>query len=262
MTGGFGPTPLPIELAHQLVALNDRAVEVVWVTSWHEMANTLLDACGIATRLRCHPTVNDDTVNDKWQFVVTELPRDPAPFVWIDDQQITPSTWRWAATCGVANLLVHTNRYHGLTPSTWSAVIDWLQGKTGGDLSHIGGPAGTRQGARATMHSWFAEIATESWEPAADRSLPYQPESPALSSFDRGCASFHPQRRSDDPPEGNVWTLRNGELLDTPERFFDWLGRYYRDHVEPTEPGSLDRLEQSRCIIEQRANQRLRRSHN
>lgn len=112
------------------------------------------------------------------------------------------------------------------------------------------------------MHSWFAEITTEPWKPAADRSLPYQSESPALLSFDRGCAPFHPQRRSDDPSEGNVWTLRNGERLDTPERFFDWLGCYYRDHVEPTEPGSLDRLEESRRIIEERVNQRLRRSHN
>lgn len=140
MTGGFGPTSLPIELAHQLVALNDDGIEVVWVTSWHEMANTLLDACGIATRLWCHPTADDDTVKDKWQFVVTELQRDPTPFVWIDDQQITPSTQRWAATCGVANLLVHTNRYVGVTPTTWSTtVIDWLQEQSGGDLSHIGG---------------------------------------------------------------------------------------------------------------------------
>ena len=73
---------------------------------------------------------------------------------------------------------------------------------------------------------------------------------------------FHPPRRSDEPPDRNVWTLRNGERLDTPERFFDWLECHYRDHVDAQEPGILDRLLHRRSVVELTANQRLRRSLN
>lgn len=40
----------------------------------------------------------------------------PSRFVWIDDREVTPSTWRWVAGCGVPNLLVQPNRFHGVTP--------------------------------------------------------------------------------------------------------------------------------------------------
>ena len=73
---------------------------------------------------------------------------------------------------------------------------------------------------------------------------------------------FHPPRRSDDAPDENVWTLKNGERLDAPERFFDWLECHYRDHVEAREPGALDRLVACRRTTELKANQRHRRSHN
>lgn len=71
-----------------------------------------------------------------------------------------------------------------------------------------------------------------------------------------------PPPRSDDPPEGNVWTLKNGERLETPELFFDWMECYYRDNVEGEEPGSLDRLIESRRVIGLKVFLRLRQSHN
>ncbi len=64
------------------------------------------------------------------------------------------------------------------------------------------------------------------------------------------------------PSDGNVWTLKYGERLDTPERFLDWLECHYRDHVEAREPGALDRLVACRRTMEVKSNQRRRRSHN
>jgi hypothetical protein len=86
------------------------------------------------------------------------------------------------------------------------------------------------------MSDWFRDITTTAWNPNKRRLSPARPESPAPAGLI--AMPFHPPRRSDDPPDGNVWTLRNGERLDTPERFFDWLECLYRDDVEAREPGA------------------------
>ncbi len=111
------------------------------------------------------------------------------------------------------------------------------------------------------MSDWFRAITTNAWDPAMRRASPTRPESPARTGLS-ATMPFHPPPRSDDPPDGNVWTLKNGERLDTPERFLDWLECHYRDHVEAREPGALDRLVACRRTMEVKSNQRRRRSHN
>jgi len=111
------------------------------------------------------------------------------------------------------------------------------------------------------VSDWFRDITTSAWDPAKRRASPARPEWPALACIS-ATMPFHPPRRSDDAPDENVWTLKNGERLDTPERFFDWLECHYRDHVEAREPGALDRLVACRRTTELKANQRHRRSHN
>ena len=75
-------------------------------------------------------------------------------------------------------------------------------------------------------------------------------ESPAPTDTDT--SDFRPPRRSDAPLKGDVTTLNNGERLDTPERFFDFLECYTRDHPDPKQPDLADRLGTSRRRIEQR----------
>lgn len=111
------------------------------------------------------------------------------------------------------------------------------------------------------MSDWFQHVATSAWDPAKQPMSPARPGSPAPDGL-RATMPFHPPRRTDDAPDGNVWTLRNGERLDTPERFFDWLECHYRDHVASQESRALDRLVECRRTVELRANQRWRRSHN
>jgi hypothetical protein len=48
-----------------------------WLTTWHEMANGVLDDVGVNARFRRHPQSEDLDVNARWQFVVTELRRHP-----------------------------------------------------------------------------------------------------------------------------------------------------------------------------------------
>ncbi len=110
------------------------------------------------------------------------------------------------------------------------------------------------------MNEWFREIATSAWDPIGPAASPTK-ESPASACL--GAAlPFRPSRRPDDPRDGNVWTLRNGECLDTPERFFDWLECYQRDHIAEQGPRALDRLVECRRTVEVRANQRRHRLQN
>jgi len=111
------------------------------------------------------------------------------------------------------------------------------------------------------MSDWFRAITTSAWDPAKRRESPTRRESSAPAGLS-AMMPFHPPPRSDDPPDGNHWTLKNGERLDTPERFFDWLECHYRERIEAREPGALDRLVACRRTVEVRANQRRRRSHN
>lgn len=107
------------------------------------------------------------------------------------------------------------------------------------------------------MSDWFRGITTGEWTP---RTSP-QSESPAEGDG-MSTMAFHPPRPSEHRTKGNVWTLRNGERLDTPERFFDWLECWYRDDAVACESGDLDRLINRRRAVETRANQRLQRSIN
>lgn len=109
-TLGLGPTPIPVELAHSLVALDKTDVEVVWMTSWHARADWLLEAVGIDDVLRSTDWESTSTVTDlKWMIVAAETSRDSVPFVWIDDAEINPQTWHWRASLDVPNLLVRPN---------------------------------------------------------------------------------------------------------------------------------------------------------
>ena len=69
--------------------------------------------------------------------VAAESARDGAPFTSIDDVEVDPQTWRWASTLDVPSLLIRTNRYRWLTPSTWRGVLLWLQDFTDADLSDL-----------------------------------------------------------------------------------------------------------------------------
>lgn len=109
------------------------------------------------------------------------------------------------------------------------------------------------------MTDWLRGLTTVAWNGRRSRPGSTTPEGDeSQAPTDASTSVFRPPRRSDAPPEGNVTTLNNGERLDTPERFFDFLECYTRDHPDPTQPDLADRLGTSR----RRAEQRRRRSYN
>lgn len=124
-TLGLGPTRIPIELSYGLCDLHrSGAVEVVWLTSWQERANWLLEAVGVTETFRA---VRLSSSTTKWSHVIAETYRDRVPFVWVDDREINPSTMSWAIeACDAPNLLVCTNGLHDLTPPIWQAIVRWL----------------------------------------------------------------------------------------------------------------------------------------
>ncbi len=134
---GLGPTPVPRELTAGLAALDQAGIEVVWTTTWHQNANLLLPKAGTDAAFRTTDFETWHSVTDwKWAFVSAESERDQLPFVWIDDREITPSTWRWASSLPSPQCrLVRTNRFHGLTPDAWADTLAWIEEKTGQDLS-------------------------------------------------------------------------------------------------------------------------------
>jgi hypothetical protein len=104
------------------------------------------------------------------------------------------------------------------------------------------------------MTDWYHGLTTAAWSDRAQATFQCAETS---ARGDADTAAFRPPRRSDAPPEGNVNTLANGERLDTPQRFFDFLECFFRDH-HPDRPDLADGLATSR----HRAEQRRRRSHN
>ena len=52
---GLGPTPVPVELAQGLVALDRTEIEVVWLTSWQAFADELLPVVDIDAAFRDGP---------------------------------------------------------------------------------------------------------------------------------------------------------------------------------------------------------------
>jgi hypothetical protein len=101
------------------------------------LQDALIPKAGIDTAFRTTDFETWHGVTDwKWAFVTAETERDQRPFVWIDDREITPSTWRWSSSLASPPCrLVRTNRFHGLTPDAWADSLAWIEEATGSDVT-------------------------------------------------------------------------------------------------------------------------------
>lgn len=150
----FNETPMPTGLLDQLGAL--QGVEVVWATSWDlQMVNEALDEIGYS-RLRYRHLAPTTGATGKLGLVQADVAAHDRPFAWIDDARfVDEGLWvppvPWYRVRPVSTI--------GLTPDSWTSVVEWSQ------RARSWQPSG-RDGAVRFSELWRAAIAR-----AADRDL-------------------------------------------------------------------------------------------
>ncbi len=122
--GGYR-VPLPLELIAGLRVLASGGVEIVWASTWLELADKLLNDAGGAPGWR-HLELDFGAPSPKLAALRAEIRADPAPFVWVDDQAITASARGWARDCGVASRLCRPYKYAGWTRRSVVNTLGWL----------------------------------------------------------------------------------------------------------------------------------------
>lgn len=125
--------PVPRSLLENLAALAALpTVEIAWLTSWCENANTLFDDLGVGSRLPIYqlgPLHADEAVT-KWSTVVDQHRQRAVPFVWIDDR-LGLDEATWARSLDVDSLLIRTNTFHGITRDCWDHIEAWIAERLG-----------------------------------------------------------------------------------------------------------------------------------
>ncbi len=127
---GFLGRRLAVWSPSLLTAIGQLEVELVWVTTWGSVAE---EAFGPEIGSRWPRRSLDlassslGTAGPKASAIADDLRGDPAPFVWVDDDAITPGAVDQLAAFGQPMLTISPDRRTGLEPRHVRQIADHLQ---------------------------------------------------------------------------------------------------------------------------------------
>lgn len=117
-----------------LTRLEALPVEIVWVTTWEEHAETcLVPGIGALHGKRHLSSAGHRKFSDfyglwKQSTIEAELERDPRPFIWIDDDAIGRDAETDLKAAGVPFHLVRANYDTGITEKDLAGIEEFLAG--------------------------------------------------------------------------------------------------------------------------------------
>ena len=115
-----------------VAAIKDLEVELVWLTTWEDSAQThlvpLINALGgnIYLSSAGHVKLSDYTGLWKYSALREFVEAHPRPFIWVYDDAISSRAERDLVTLDVAHLLVRPYPKQGITPNHVALIKEFL----------------------------------------------------------------------------------------------------------------------------------------